>query len=57
MTGVFTGVEGELLYLAGCTDCQLQIHAIGVADSICQYCGCVLVYPRVLLLLTLGICT
>lgn len=57
MKGIFTCSEGELLHLASCTNRQLQVHAIGFADSVRQYCGCVLVSSFVLLLLTLGICT
>jgi hypothetical protein len=32
--GISSGVEGELLCLADCADCQFQFHAVAFADSV-----------------------
>jgi hypothetical protein len=43
MTGIHSGVEGELHSLADCTDHQFLLYAIGIANPLHQYYWRVLV--------------
>jgi len=44
MEGIFSYFEDELLYLACGTDYQFQIHAITIANPLCQYSWSILVW-------------